>query len=314
MHCGNVLASSSGATSSAATREFRRGRRLLRRHLSGFQADRATRWRFGWYRRRLRSKPMSLMGQPFAARQRRPGPTEPGDIDGGMVPRVLTYQQVAPEFDRGLGLLDILEKGEFGVITAPAAGLEQFGEVIEPLLGKSAPAPDNVATARHVQSMCHEPARRRKTDADATGTNQLDATGIFCGKLLHCPVNVVTRAASSTESRENWGLSSLLTVKPHAGMAELRCPPARGQRQYDRFRLTEMPEISAKTKDPSGGTTGRVKLYGRLGWMGARAKYSLDGEGLPLPPILVAGGAPHVQTTGDFFNAFDGVFGAKTKA
>ena len=43
--------------------------------------------------------------------------------------------------------------------------------------------------------------------------------------------------------------------------------------------LTEMPEISAKTKDPSGGTTGRVKLYGRLGWMGARAKYSLDGEG-----------------------------------
>ncbi len=34
-----------------------------------------------------------------------------------------------------------------------------------------------------------------------------------------------------------------------------------------------------ETKDPSGGTTGRVKLYGRLGWMGARAEYSLDGEG-----------------------------------
>jgi hypothetical protein len=32
-------------------------------------------------------------------------------------------------------------------------------------------------------------------------------------------------------------------------------------------------------EDPSGGTTGRVKLYGRLGWMGARAEYSLDGEG-----------------------------------
>ena len=27
-------------------------------------------------------------------------------------------------------------------------------------------------------------------------------------------------------------------------------------------------------KDPSGGTTGRVKPYGRLGWMGARAGYS----------------------------------------
>ena len=37
--------------------------------------------------------------------------------------------------------------------------------------------------------------------------------------------------------------------------------------------------IPPQTKDPSGGTTGRVKLYGRLGWMGARAEYSLDGEG-----------------------------------
>src|SRR5580693_5954770 len=59
-----------------------------------------------------------------------------------------------------------------------------------------------------------------------------------------------------------------------------------------------------KTKDPSGGTTGRVKPYGRLGWMGARAEYSLDGEGLPLPPILVAVRSPHVQTTGDFFGTF----------
>jgi hypothetical protein len=51
----------------------------------------------------------------------------------------------------------------------------------------------------------------------------------------------------------------------------------------------------AKTKDPSGGTTGRVKPYGRLGWMGARAEYSLDGEGLPLPLALVAEGHPDVQ-------------------
>jgi hypothetical protein len=51
----------------------------------------------------------------------------------------------------------------------------------------------------------------------------------------------------------------------------------------------------AENKDPSGGTTGRVKPYGRLGWMGARAEYSLDGEGLPLPPVLVAEGHPDVQ-------------------
>src|ERR1700674_4137329 len=63
---------------------------------------------------------------------------------------------------------------------------------------------------------------------------------------------------------------------------------------------------TAETKDPSGGTTGRVKLYGRLGWMGARAEYSLDGEGFPLPPILVAGAAPHVQIIGGFLILFGG--------
>jgi hypothetical protein len=36
------------------------------------------------------------------------------------------------------------------VIAAPAAGLEQFGEMFQPLFGKIAPARDNVAAARHV--------------------------------------------------------------------------------------------------------------------------------------------------------------------
>jgi hypothetical protein len=67
------------------------------------------------------------------------------------------------------------------------------------------------------------------------------------------------------------------------------------------FTLAGLHETPPETKDPSGGTTGRVKLYGRLGWMGARAEYSLDGEGLPLPLILVAAGSPHVQTGNDFF-------------
>ena len=38
-------------------------------------------------------------------------------------------------------------------------------------------------------------------------------------------------------------------------------------------------------KDPSGGTTGRVKLYGRLGWMGARAEYSRWG-GITAPTFV----------------------------
>lgn len=72
-----------------------------------------------------------------------------------------------------LGFLDILEKGEFAVITAPAAGFEQLREVIEPLLGKSAPASDNVATARHVQSLCHKLARKEKNGRGRNGNESI---------------------------------------------------------------------------------------------------------------------------------------------
>src|ERR1700737_3743745 len=46
-------------------------------------------------------------------------------------------------------------------------------------------------------------------------------------------------------------------------MAELRSPQIR--RAEGDFVRPECSEMRAKTKDPSGGTTGRVKLYGRLG-------------------------------------------------
>src|SRR5665811_559345 len=105
---------------------------------------------------------MNLIAQPFAARQRRPGATEPGDVDGGIVPGGLARRQIAPDFHRGFGLLDILQERELAVIAAPAAGLEKFGEVLQPLLGKIAPARDDVAAPCHVQLMCHEPARKEK--------------------------------------------------------------------------------------------------------------------------------------------------------
>ena len=71
-------------------------------------------------------------------------------IDGGIVERRLAPQQIAPGFDRCLGFLDIFEKCLFAVKAAPAPGLEQFGEIFQPLLGESAPARDDVAAARHV--------------------------------------------------------------------------------------------------------------------------------------------------------------------
>jgi len=63
-------------------------------------------------------------------------------------------------------------------------------------------------------------------------------------------------------------------------MAELRSPQMRRARVAWLIRLrAKRPKARPETKDPPGGTTGRVKPYGRLGWMGARAEYSLDGEG-----------------------------------
>src|SRR5258708_13616844 len=63
---------------------------------------------------------------------------------------------------------------------------------------------------------------RRETDADATGTNQFDVTGIFCGKLSRCPVRDTTDHVPIKEHRANTGLFTLSTVKPRCGMAALQ--------------------------------------------------------------------------------------------
>jgi hypothetical protein len=60
-------------------------------------------------------------------------------------------------------------------------------------------------------------------------------------------------------------------------MTKLRSSAPASQREMR--DVIDASETAPETKDPSGGTTGRVKPYGRLGWMGARAEYSLDGEG-----------------------------------
>ncbi len=48
------------------------------------------------------------------------------------------------------------------MIAAPAAGFEQLGEVFQALLGESAPARNDVAAVGHVESVCHEPARKEE--------------------------------------------------------------------------------------------------------------------------------------------------------
>jgi hypothetical protein len=68
----------------------------------------------------------------------------------GASPAAPARRQIAPDFDRGFGFLDIFEKCEFAVIAAPAPGLEKFGEIFQPRLGKGAPAREDVAAPCHV--------------------------------------------------------------------------------------------------------------------------------------------------------------------
>ena len=89
---------------------------------------------------------------------------------------------IAPYLDGHPGFPDIFEEGGFGVEAAPAAGFEQFGEVIQPLLGQDAPARDGVAPACQVGSMCHQIARKEKNGRETQRTESVWMTGIFCGK------------------------------------------------------------------------------------------------------------------------------------
>src|SRR5438270_13822319 len=105
--------------------------------------------------------PLNGRGPIGAARQTRSLASEPGEVDGAVVERGLAHFQISPDFHRCLGFLDIFEKRPFRVIAPPAPGLEQFGEMFQPLLGKAAPARNNIATCP-VYTMCHEPARKEK--------------------------------------------------------------------------------------------------------------------------------------------------------
>src|SRR5450631_3407778 len=167
---------------------LRRRWRGIRINTIGFRGDGdIARRRFGRDPRRLRLKPMNPSARGLAARQHRPGrpaAAEPGDVDGGIVAGGLARRQFAPDFDRGLGFLDVLEKCAFAEVAAPAAGFEQFAEVFQPLLGKSAPTRDNIAAACHVCSMSHESARKEKNGRGRNGDESMDVTEIFCGKLF----------------------------------------------------------------------------------------------------------------------------------
>src|SRR3981189_3483731 len=106
------------------------------------------------------------------------------------------------------------------MITAPAPGLEQFGEMIEPLLGQRAPAVEDLLAPRHVQSLCHEKVRKEENGRRRNESPQ--SRLIFCGKLFHCPATARMTARLSTETAAGVAFSSQSTVKPRGGMAGMR--------------------------------------------------------------------------------------------
>src|SRR5450432_2337282 len=128
---------------------------------------------------------------------------------------------------------------------------------------------------------------RRKTDADATGTNQSDVTVIFCGKLLLCPASDLRRPRSSTESRSDAGFSSLSTVKPFAGMAALRelrkAPIRRARASRADFAVAEPREIPATNERPVRGDNRTGQAIQALGVDGRSRRIQPRWGGITAP-------------------------------
>ena len=203
-------------------------------------------------------------------------------------------QQIAPGLDRGLGFLNVFEEGEFAVIAAPAPGLEQFGEIFQPLLGKVAPARDNIAATRHICMKCHKSARKEK---NGRGRNRHES--------IRCDMDILWKTSALSSARHygsrfnrrtprKYGVIRAIhrqAARRHGRVAERvrsfrrtsaqeyrhgcfgKAPAARRLCAHRRPAAAMAQNVPEK-KDPPGGTTGRVKPYGRLGWMGARAEYS----------------------------------------
>src|SRR5258706_5337013 len=148
----------------------------------------------------------------------------------------------------------------------------------------------------------NQPARRR-TDADATSANQSNVTHIFCGKL-----NVVQPATLPPPRNRQKAVDARGVFLPihsqaahrHGGVAE-GCKYASAASESP-ISSSGTAELSQKTKDPSGGTTGRVKPYGRAwgGWALAPNTASM-GRDNHSHRYCVAAGSQHVQTDFGFF-------------
>jgi len=119
----------------------RRGSRLVRENRFAFGGERGDMQR-SFSRSSHRFVPASHTPdrRSIASRwQDHAATPEPGDVDGAIVEGSLArHPDRAQVFDGQACSPDIFEECDFAVVAAPAAGFEQFGEVVQPLLGQDA--------------------------------------------------------------------------------------------------------------------------------------------------------------------------------
>jgi hypothetical protein len=128
--------------------------------------------------------------------------------------------------------------------------------------------------------MCHEFARKEKNGRGRNERESIKRDTYILWKTLRCPAGGAAAAPKSTESRRRRGFSFQSTVKPRTGMAELQRAATTRARLSKADFVNWSGGIIPRNERPVRGDnrTGQA-IWARLGWMGARAEYSLDGEG-----------------------------------
>src|SRR5437588_7405963 len=117
--------------------------------------------RFGGDLGGLLRQPGNLHTQVLDARRCHSG-TDTRHLGRGFFPRRARRQQIAPDVDRVFGLLKVFTEAWLAVKAPPPSGFEKFGQILQALLGKRAPARNDVSPACDIEWIGHEPARKRK--------------------------------------------------------------------------------------------------------------------------------------------------------
>src|SRR5947199_163497 len=125
----------------------------------------------------------------------------------------------------------------------------------------------------------NQPARR-ETDADATSAKQSNVTYTFSGKpnvvqpmMLPQPRN--RQNAVGPRGFPSYPQSSRII---DVAQSQRAATPVARSRKAD-FVKRGGADIPKNERPVRGDNRTGLEPYGRLGWMGARAEYSLDGEG-----------------------------------